>query len=416
MNQYFSFMKQICVIFLALSACFVDAQSPWPAVNWAEANNLTAVMDSDGITDLSGLHWNPETNRLYCVQGDGRLRVLQMDATSTGFAQIANKPLAEGPEGITQVNFSANEFYTIDENNYEIRKFTHNSTFGNLTESRHWDLLAWPSPMQDTGNTGPEGIAFIPDEALTAAGFVSQQTGALYTSTKGMGGLMFIAHQDQGYIWVFDVNPSVTNDFAYVGKYKTNHSESADLAFDRSTGLLYILHNVGANYLETTDLSSAITTGAERKFVTKNEYFIAAANDGNANVEGFALMPKCPSGETVGAWLARDVENNEGDAILHDCLRWFLPFAADGSCGLSVGENVRSVLAVFPNPAADRLTVNAQNAVDTVRIIDNLGQTVAFQRCFSDTVTLDISTLARGFYMLEIRQSDAVTFVKWLKN
>ena len=259
-------MKKIFSVAVLWISAISFGQSAWPSVNWNAADNLTSVMNANGITDLSGLHWNYITNRLYCVQGDGRLRILQMDDSAMGFSQIANKALPEGPEGVTQVNLSANEFYTIDENSYEIRKFTHNSAFGSMAEAKHWDLLAAPSPMEDTGNTGPEGIVFISDAALDAAGFVSAQTGNLYTSVKGMGGLMFIAHQDEGYIWVFDLNPNVNNDFLFVGKYQTSRSESADLAFDASTGLLYVLHNVGGNYLEVTNLSTEVIAG-ERKFV-----------------------------------------------------------------------------------------------------------------------------------------------------
>jgi len=83
--------------------------------------------------------------------------------------------------------------------------------------------------------------------------------------------LIFIAHQDGGYVWVFDVNPAVTNDFAYVGKYKTNETESCDAAFDRSTGLLYILHNTGDNYLEVTDMTTTLVSG-EYKFATKKNF------------------------------------------------------------------------------------------------------------------------------------------------
>ncbi|MEI2422326.1 hypothetical protein V6O07_18745, partial [Arthrospira platensis SPKY2] len=97
---------------------------------------------------------------------------------------------------------------------------------------------------------GPEGISFVPDNWLQTSGFVSSQTGQPYTSTKGMGGLMFIAHQDGGFVWVFDINPNQTNDFLYVGKYKTSRTESCGLSFDSSTGMLYILHNVGDNFLE----------------------------------------------------------------------------------------------------------------------------------------------------------------------
>ena len=76
----------------------------WPASSWSSATNLTNVMDVNGITDLSGLHFNPTNNRLYSVQGDGRLRVLLWNATNNTFSQIANKTIVGGPEGITQAN------------------------------------------------------------------------------------------------------------------------------------------------------------------------------------------------------------------------------------------------------------------------------------------------------------------------
>ena len=185
--------------------------------------------------------------------------------------------------------------------------------------------------MTNTGNVGPEGIAFVPDSFLNAAGFISQATGNAYSSIKGMGGLIFIAHQNQGYIWVFDVNLNVSNDFAFVGKYKTNRSESCDLTFDRSTGLLYILHNVGSNYLEVTNLASISQPSNERKFITNYEYLLSNPS-GNVNIEGFAITSKCNDSVNVSAWLARDVELNESSSYLEDCVRWFNPFTAPGHC------------------------------------------------------------------------------------
>lgn len=402
-------------LLLAFVTANANAQLAWPSVNWNSAQNLTGLMNANGITDLSGVHWNPLNNALYCVQGDGRLRVLQMNGSATTFEQIANKALSGGPEGITTVG-SALEFYTIDENSYEIRKYTHNATFGNLTEAKHWDLLQSPSPMEDTGNSGPEGITFVPDSFLVAAGFVSQATGQLYTSVKGMDGLMFIAHQDEGYIWVFDINPNVTNDFAYVGKYKTGRLESCDLDFDTSTGLLYILHNVDANYLEVATLSSTVVSGATRKFNTYKEYFIGNPSGGNINIEGFAVMPKC-HGDMV--WLCRDVESDEGSSNLQDALRWFDPFATDGTCGeLSVGEVSQSQLKVFPNPGNNRITVSTGNDREHAKlaITNLLGQIVLEKYFTGNELSVDISALQNGLYVIQIGQGEKLQQVKWLKE
>ena len=271
--------------------------------------------------------------------------------------------------------------------------------------------------MEDTGNTGPEGIVFIPDAALSAAGFISQQTGNLYTSQKGMGGLMFVAHQDEGYIWVFDVNPTVNNDFLYVGKYQTNRLESTDLAFDRTTGMLYILHNIGANYLEVTDLGSVVT-GSERKFTTVNEYFLPNPTDGNINIEGFAIVPKCPDDTQVSAWLARDVETDEGDAILQDCLRWFMPFVADGTCTPPLGTaNPRAeIFNVYPNPGENTITVDFRIGSNAeIRVLNSMGQTIINRRADGD-VALDVSGLSAGLYAIKVSQDGKTAVVKWVKH
>ena len=196
-------MKQIILVAFLFCMPKLMAQA-WPAATWSSATNLTNILDADGITELSGLHFNATNNRLYAIQNDGRVRVLSWNPLTNSFASIANKVIDGGPEGITQANLFANEFYTIDEDAYEIRRYTHTANFSSVTEFKHWNLLDAPSPMQDTGNTGPEGIVFIPDSFLSAIGFISQQTGQLYTSVKGLGGLFFVAHQDEGYVWVFD--------------------------------------------------------------------------------------------------------------------------------------------------------------------------------------------------------------------
>mgnify|MGYP000913345406 CR=1 FL=1 len=391
---------------LSLIVFKVQAQQAWPAASWNAASNITSVMDAAGIDELSGLHWNPNNNRLYAVQNNGRVRVLQYNPTANTFAQLGSKTLSGGPEGITQANLSANEFYVIDENNYEIQKYTHNSSFSTVNQSRHWSLLSAPSPMQDTGNTGPEGICFVPDSYLTAAGFTSSETGQLYTSTKGAGGLFFVAHQDGGYIWVFDLNPNVNNDFAFVGKYQTNRQESCDLAFDRSTGLLYILHNIDDNYLEVTDMTLAAAPGSAAVFHSVAEYFIPTAGDGNENFEGFALMPKCNSTVTGSAWLCRDVSNNEDASILTSSLKRFTNFTAAGNCTpLSQNTFDTVPIGIYPNPFETEITLSGVELKNAqLKLYNGLGQLMFEQTHIHQNKLSLPAYLASGWYVLQLVQ------------
>jgi len=303
----------------------LHAQTAWPSKAWDAAANLSAALPL-GADELSGLYWNQLTSMLYCVGDGGVFNILQYDSTSLQYTLICSTLSIDNPEGITKVDDSANEFYTIDETSYQICKYTYDTNYKNITKSNSWYLLQAPSPMTDTGNDGPEGIAFVPDKYLQKIGFVSSLTGKVYTSTKGMGGLFFVAHQHGGYVWVFDVNPATNNDFAFVGKYLTNRYESCETSFDPSTGLLYVLHNADDNYLEVCDLTTT-KIGNEYKLTMLKEYFIPNPS-GKANVEGFAISPKFPERESLGVWLCRDVKKNPD---ISDQLRWFYPYAADGN-------------------------------------------------------------------------------------
>jgi hypothetical protein len=304
------------------------AQTSFPSVTWNNAVNLSSVLPAKSY-ELSGLYWNDSKKQLFIVCDDGKLIVLHLETNNQTFWLLTAISNLGGPEGITQVDNTTNEFHTIDENNYQIRKYALSTDYSKATLKNSWNLLSLPSPMTDTGNTGPEGIAFVPDWFLKRIGFVSAVTGAVYQSTKGMNGLLFIAHQNGGYVWVFDVNPAVDNDFIFVGKYKTSESESCDLAFDNSTGYMYILHNTGSNYLEVTDLTTSIVKG-EYKWNDAAEYFVPNPSSGSTNVEGFALSPKFSDNNQVSAWFCRDVSSSSESA---DCLRWFYPFN-------SIGENI----------------------------------------------------------------------------
>jgi hypothetical protein len=171
------------------------------------------------------------------------------------------------------------------------------------------------------GSDGPEGIAFVPDSNLVRIGFVSSLTGQACLSTKGLHGLIFIAHQHQGLLWAYDINPDVPDDFRFVGTYRTNASESCDLAFDRSAGLLYILHNIDANSLETTDLSTS-KQDESYEFVTKNVFTLSNPSGSN-NIEGFAIASSTSPNLPGNFWLCRDIDTKEKGKDRKDCLRWF---------------------------------------------------------------------------------------------
>ncbi|MEI7503483.1 MAG: T9SS type A sorting domain-containing protein [Paludibacter sp.] len=408
-------IKQLIYLFVAIANIVQSyGQSAWPSTTWSNATNISSALPAN-TPELSGLYWNNDTNRLYCIGDGGAIYILQYNIITNQYTILGSNTSIGGPEGITQVNNAANEFYTIDENNYEIRKYTYDNNFSSITKSKKWNILLLPSPMTDTGNTGPEGIAFVPDSYLQKKGFVSSVTGLATNSAKGMGGLIFIAHQDGGYIWVFDVNPNVNNDFAYVGKYKTNRSESCDLAFDRSTGLLYVLHNIDDNYLEVTDLTTSIVSG-EYKMKTVKEYFIPNPSGSN-NIEGLAISPKYPLNTSYGAWLCRDVSNAPETA---DALSWFYPFTAEGSdIRTEVPDIINAVddYSIFPNPIHDELTVSSFQSdakLYSVQVCSTIGKLLVEKDNINFPVTINLKHLKSGIYLLKILSNNELKAIKTL--
>ncbi|HLP06345.1 MAG TPA: SdiA-regulated domain-containing protein [Paludibacter sp.] len=407
-------MKLHLLVLAAWAATsYCCGQLAWPTNAWGTATNLSAFLPPN-TTELSGLFWNEHTNRLYCVGDGGTVYVLQYTPGTMQYRLWGTATGLGGSEGVTQVDKAAGEFYIIDEDNYEIRRFTYNPDFSAVTKANAWKLL--DTPMPDTGNIGPEGIAFVPDWYLQRINFVSSLDGQPYLSTRGMGGLMFLAHQNGGYIWVYDLNPRVDDDLVFVGKYKTGRAESCDLSFDYSTGMLYILHNIDENYLEVTNLSTTFTEG-EYKFNTTNEYYLANP-PGDVNVEGFAIAPKFPTEDAMGAWLCRDVSTYPETA---DAIRWFNPFAVDGPdilAGLDNNQGERTVSA-FPNPAVEKLTINVAGIGQPSRltICNSSGQTIQTlaPACFPCVVPTQ--QLPAGLYILkvEFQETGQPVFLKFTK-
>ncbi len=286
------------------------AASPWPAEANTQAVNLTTVDIGLNTNNWSGAAWNPVTRTLWLACNFGYFYALVengngsfMVATNAAGAQAKWKPLSPRGdlESICQADFNRPLVYLMDENGW-IREYDV-SQYGVVKENRNWDIRG---QCPEINGMGPEGLTFVPDEWLRQQGF-QDTNGCRYASTNGMGGLMFVGYQTGGYIHVFDLNPS-TNTFGYIGRYKTGRTETAGLEFDRSTGNLYVWHNIGSNYLEVVELRSE-PEGAERRLRQLSEY----VGPRTGNLEGFALAPT--KGPDPWCFITDD-NNVKGEAVM----------------------------------------------------------------------------------------------------
>lgn len=299
------------------------AQSPWPAEAWSAALNLTAVEGpgtNDFHVDLSGAFWNPLTRRLWlCRNGPGgttsKLWVLREDGAGSFVVDTRSGSRGEWTsfgdfEAVTQADLAQDVVYAMIEGEEVIRRYNV-STYGVRVLEQTWNTA--PFLPLDGGN-GSEGLAFVPDAHLRATGFVGA-AGAPYVSVRGMGGLMFVGHQNGGRIYVFDLDPA-SSAFTFVGAYLTGASETAELCFDRSTGLLYAFHGDGVNRLEVLSLASA-SVGVERAFVPLATYLPPTGAPGGVNLEGLAIVDQgdCVNGRRS---LFFTVDDGGGTSLL-----WF---------------------------------------------------------------------------------------------
>ncbi len=385
----------------SLALCFfcsfysVFTQVPWPSSNWDVATNLTPILSASGVEGLSGIHFNATKNQLFMVQDNGRLRIIQFNNQTGNHLQLTDRNLGGDLEGITQINDQDNEFWVISENEYLIQRYQYNANYTSVTVVRSWDLLLPQSGMAET-IAGPEGICFVPDSFLVDAGFISSVTGETYTSQKGMGGLIFIAHQNQGQIWVFDINQNVNNDYVLVGMYNTNRQESCGLSFDRSTGLLYILHNIDNNYLEVCDLSVS-QIGAEYVLNMVQEFNVTLPTNGGKNIEGVAVSPKCemPNSQTV--WLVRDVSGAQSV----NSLKQFRPFGLLGDCAIAdLPNDEKGEIVLAPNPVENVLFCHNFAQASHAAVVDLYGKEVLKLYLDSGLNPIDISFLEAGVYFL----------------
>lgn len=272
----------------------LPAQQPWPAEPAGQATNLTAIEgpgNNDFHEDLSGACWNPLTRTLWLVRNgpggsDSKLWAAVEDG-SGGF-EIAYRGGQRGEwtgfgdlEGVTQADWSEDVVYLIIEGEEHIEEYDV-STFGTALLVNDWDTSAW---LPTSGNLGAEGITFVPDGYLAHAGFVDA-TGSPYLSTGGMGGLMFVGHQNGGGLFVFDLDRS-TGGIVFVGEYQTDYPETAGLEFDRSTGLLYVWHDADYDILSVLDLTSIEVAGASYRRFDVVESFWGPTH---ANNEGIAVV------------------------------------------------------------------------------------------------------------------------------
>jgi hypothetical protein len=327
--------------FILCSAFFLPVNTlatPWPGETWNASVDLTFLNPAGWASNLSGAYWNAATRRLWvCLNGPAKFWSLQENGGG-GF-QIEREYDGTGDlEGITQIDSAQDLVFVIDEQARILRAYR----ISDGVQFQTWSLADIPN----WGNSGPEGIAAVPNAWLARNGFVDGNGNPYPQSIHGAGGfgaLLFVAVQTNGWIYAFDLKNDGT--LTFVGRYLTSRMESCELSFDASTGRLYILHNIDGNWLEVTDLTSVVS-GSDRKLGAIAEFQAPSGS----NVEGFALTPAVSLTGTAGdSWCFFTDDSNAAGA-----LRWFrqFPSTLTKQAGNNQTAHVGQAVAIPPEVLA----------------------------------------------------------------
>jgi cephalosporin-C deacetylase len=83
----------------------------------------------------------------------------------------------------------------------------------------------------------------------------------------------------------------------------------------------------------------------------------------------------------------------------------------------SIADNKNNDILIYPNPASDILTIKMNNTDNsTIKIYDILGKIVLFDYTKTNETQLNISTLAKGHYCIEIKNGQLITTKKFIKQ
>jgi hypothetical protein len=84
---------------------------------------------------------------------------------------------------------------------------------------------------------------------------------------------------------------------------------------------------------------------------------------------------------------------------------------------LALGSFVQNRVLIAPNPAADLLRVYGAEAVESIHIIDTNGRILrSFSPIADGPITLDISDLASGMYVLDVRSQGTKSAIRFVKD
>ena len=93
-----------------------------------------------------------------------------------------------------------------------------------------------------------------------------------------------------------------------------------------------------------------------------------------------------------------------------------LPFALTVDVYLSDDKFVKEELKYYPNPVEDLLTISYSDHILQIEVFDLLGKRVKVKSTVGKEVDIDLSDLASGTYMVQLKTENKSQFLKVIKK
>ena len=164
----------------------------------------------------------------------------------------------------------------------------------------------------------------------------------------------------------------------------------------------------------TTDLAWQTATEQNTKYFT-----IERSTDGNDFVEASGMLPIIAAGNSTAPRYYHTTDEQPAVGVNYYRLR---TTDADGTSSVSrirlVTYGASNTLAMYPNPAANKVTLqmNAENVY--IKIYDALGRVVSTYAGISlvQPYTISLTDLIDGIYYVEVRDGESITTQKLVKQ
>ncbi len=299
---------------LAMSgAATADAAT---AVAWPGSSSVSTADAANAFgEDMSGLY--QEGNVLWVAQNSGMLWRLKRNGsswtpdTANGWSKgkTLHYPNGSGTpddEGVTLTGAGAagGVFVSTERNGDKsgtsrtsVLRYDVSGTSSTLTATKEWNLTADLPPVDP--NLGFEGITWIPDATLTAAGFKDSSTGAAY-NPSGYGphtaGVFFVSEEATGMIYGYVLQDS--GAFKRIASFSSGMSAVMELQWEPQASRLWAVCDNHCNGQHRT-----MKINASGLFAADAVYNRPSGMP-NYNNEGFAIAgaDECVSGSKPVYW------------------------------------------------------------------------------------------------------------------